>query len=90
MTRDELHDRGTRICERLSREVAEVAPDDIGGWERVWDIVAAPDASFMVALDAWEAEPTGDTKVGLKAAYKAVLDAWRRAATEFENQRRVV
>lgn len=83
----DLHHRGTQICRRLSAAVAEIAPDGIGRWVPAWDIVAPADAEFMIALADWEADPTDDAKLRVKATYTAVLDAWRRAAVEYGGYR---
>ena len=87
MTTDELRERGTQICERLCREVAEIAPEGIGRWNRAWEIAAEPDVEFMLALALWEADPNEDAKVRVRAAYNAVLDAWRRAAADFKSRK---
>ena len=84
MTRTELSDRATQICQRLSKAVSELVPEGIGYWPEAWEIVAKSDADFMLALAMWEADPTDESAAGVKAAYKAVLNAWRRAATEYD------
>lgn len=84
MTRDEIRERGTEICRRLTRDVASIAPAGIGHWDRAWQIVAQPDADFMAALTAWESDPTNPTaKQRVRDCYAAVLEAWRRAVTEY-------
>ena len=84
MTGVELRDRGTRICQCLSKAVSELVPEGIGHWAGAWEIVAAADADFMLALAKWEATPGDESAAGVKAAYEAVLNAWRRAATEYD------
>ena len=75
--------RGTSLCRRLTAEVARLAPPDIGGWDPAWAIVAEADASFIIALSAWEVAPTEETLEGVRSAYRAVLKAWQRAGHEF-------
>ena len=84
MTDTELGDRARSICQRLSQAVVEVVPEGIGHWAGAWEIVAAADAEFMLALAKWEATPGDESAAGVKAAYEAVLNAWRRAATEYD------
>ena len=84
MTVGDRRDSGTALCHRLAARVADIAPEGVGRWDRAWDIVAPADVAFMIALNAWESDPTENTKDCVKAAYNDVLDAWRRAAAEFE------
>ena len=86
MTREELRRRGTLICRGFSAEVATIAPAGIGHEERVWDSVAEADADFMAALTGWEAEPSDEAKDRVRATYRAVIGAWRRAVAEFERE----
>src|SRR5690606_5793567 len=55
MTPEDRRARGTVLCERLTREVAELVPGGIGAWSPAWTIVAPADAAFMEALTRWEA-----------------------------------
>ena len=80
-------DQGAALCRRLSERIAEIAPEGVGQTDWVWELVAEPDASFVIALSAWESDPKEDAKARVKDAYDAVLDAWRRAAAEFEKQK---
>ena len=86
MTRDELRDRAKQICERLTVAVAQDTPEGLGRWPRAWEITAAPSADFMLALATWEVAPDADAAAGVKAAFDAVVNAWRRAANEYDLQ----
>ena len=76
-----------QVCQNLTAEVAGIVPKGIGGWVPAWDIVAASDAEFMVALTAWEADPTEGAQSEVRSAYYAVLDAWREAVSAYEGIR---
>ena len=80
-------DHGAALCRRLAERIAEIAPEGIGQVDWVWEIVAEPDASFVITLSAWESDPSEEAKARVKDAYNAVLDAWGRAAAEFEKQK---
>ena len=86
MTPAARRERGTLLCRQLAGEIEKLAPTGIGKWARTWAIVSEADASFMIALAAWEATGSEDDLPPLRTAYHAVLEAWRRAATEFERQ----
>lgn len=86
MSPEERRRRGTKLCAKIAADVKELAPTGIGSWPGCWEIVDGADAQFMIALTAWEADPTADTQARTKAAYNAVLDAWREAAHQFEEQ----
>jgi len=87
MTPESIRARGTLICQRLTREVASIAPKGIGSWPRAWEITAEPDADFMAALTAWESEPMNDrAKQRVRDAYQDVLAAWRTAVAEYQDQ----
>ena len=86
MTPAERREGGVRLCRRLAKDVAHLAPEGIGRWDRAWDIVGPSDAEFMLALAKWEETGSEDDKPALRAAYFAVLDAWRQAAAEYGRQ----
>ena len=86
MTSAEMHERGSKICRKLTQEVAALAPSGIGRWPTTWDIVAESDADFMIALSRWEADPTDEAKERVRATYGAVLSAWQTAVAEFERE----
>ncbi len=79
-------DRGTALCRRLAGRISDIAPEGIGRADWVWELVAEPDASFVISLSAWESDPSEEAKARVKDAYNAVLDVWGRAAAEFERQ----
>lgn len=82
-----IEERAREICRRLTRDVADVAPKGIGRWDRAWEIVDGPSASFMLALSTWEADPTSEAaKQAVRDNYRAVVEAWRRAAEEFTRE----
>ena len=81
MTRAEA---ARKLCERLAGDVASIAPVGIGYWAEAWEIVAAADASFVIALSAWEATGSEVDRAKVRAAFNAVLDAWREAVRQFE------
>jgi len=76
----------TQVCANLSRDVERIAPPGIGGWEPAWELVADADAEFLTALLAWERAPSNEGQARVRAAYNAVLDAWREAARQFTQQ----
>lgn len=79
-------ERGRELCRRLCQDVASIAPAGIGRWGRAWEIVDPPSADFMVVLFRWEQTGDDAERPALKAAYRAVLDAWRDAAAEYERE----
>ena len=84
MTRAEA---ARKLCERLAQDVAAIAPVGIGYWAEAWEIVAAADASFVILLSAWEATGSEADRTKVRAAFNAVLDAWREAVRQYEEQR---
>ena len=80
-------ERGTKLCRRLAADVGGIAPTGIGRWSRTWDMVASADTAFMLALLRWERTGDDAERPALRQAYAAVLDAWRRAAAEYERER---
>ena len=83
MTRTDLCDRAKRICCHLSQAVRKLVPEGIGRWAGAWDIVGEASADFMLELAMWEADPCQKSAARVKAAHDDVLEAWRRAAAEF-------
>ena len=79
-------DPGAALCRRLAERIAEIAPVGLGQADWVWEMVAEPDASFVITLSAWESDPSEEAKARVKEAYNSVLDVWGRAAAEFERQ----
>ena len=81
MTRAEA---ARKLCEQLARDVAAIAPVGIGHWPEAWDIVAAHDTSFVIALSVWEATGFEADRAKVRMAYTSVLDAWRKAVAAWE------
>ena len=79
--------KGKILCEKLADQVAVIAPTGIDRWGRCWQVMDAPNATFVIALSAWECDPSDLTLGRVTAAYDAVLDAWREAAAEFTAER---
>ena len=71
------------LCRRLAHDVADLAPEGIGGWPQAWDIVADADAGFLVALTAWEATGAERERDSVRTAYLAVMDAWKVAVGQY-------
>ena len=86
MTPDERRNRGTELCKRFAADVAKIAPQGIGVWDLAWEIVNDADSTFVVELTAWEAAPSEPARLKVRAAYEAVLGAWREAAHQFQVQ----
>ena len=87
MSPEERRRRGTKLCERLTEEVFDIAPTGIGYWADCWEIVGDADAAFMISLLAWERTGSDVDKDSVRTAYNRVLAEWREAVTQFEQQR---
>ena len=72
------------VCERLTEEVAQLAPPGLGDWDGAWEIVDAPSAVFLECLTRWEQTGEQTDQDRCDTAYAVVIDAWRLAASEFE------
>ena len=83
---DERRRRGTALCQRLAEDVVAIVPDGIGAWPPAWDLVADADADFLSKLTAWEVAPSEPARLRVRAAYFAVVDAWRNAARQYQAQ----
>ena len=77
MTRAEA---SRKLCERLAHDVAKIAPTGIGRWDEAWEMVAAVDVEFILALTRWELTGTDEDRELVRPAYHRVLDAWRTAS----------
>lgn len=86
MNSDERRLRGTELCAQLTREVAVIAPEGIGNWERAWVMTGPAVTTFMLALVEWER--TGDERIKepLRAAYLNVISVWRMASDIFQGE----
>lgn len=83
MSTTERTERANRLCRRLAGDVAAIAPAGLGTWDRAWEIVDPPSAELLAALTAWEATGDEEAVAAVKAAYDAVLAAWREAARQY-------
>ncbi len=83
MRTDDLYERGTLICGRLTEAVNRMAVEGMGRWERTWEIVDPPTAEFWDALSAWEADPNDRTADRVRSTYQIVLKMWQQAVTEY-------
>ena len=88
MSCDERREKARLLCEKLIERTAEVAPDGLAGWDRIWAFTDGPWATFMIALTSWESDPCDATLRRTSDAYDAVLSAWRAAAAEFAERTR--
>lgn len=87
MSPEERRRRGTKLCEQLTRDVFKIVPAGIGHWAGCWDIVSGADAEYMIALTAWEGTGLEEQRIAVRAAYNNLLEAWREAARQYEQQR---
>ena len=83
MTYGERQAKGRILCEKLAEAIAYLAPEEIGRWDRAWQIVDAPGAEFMTALSTWETEPSDITMQRISDAYDAVMAAWHAGVSEY-------
>ena len=83
MTYDQRQAKGKILCQKLADHVAAVVPTGIGHWDRCWEVVDAPSATFMLVLSAWEIDPSDVTMQRVSDAYDAVMAAWRVAVSEY-------
>lgn len=83
MTRSEA---ARKFLECLARDVAEIVPEGIGGWDHAWELVAAADVDFVLALTRWETTGSDVDRELVRPAYNRVLDAWREASTLYEQR----
>lgn len=78
------------VARRVSAAVADVAPAGLGHWQPAWEIVEEPSQSFLDALEAWElydgSNPHRDQRLRdeIQTAANTVVQAWARAAREWE------
>ncbi len=79
--------KGQLLCQKLAEAVAGIAPKGIGHWDRAWEIVDRPSVKFMLALTAWETNPSTDVAKAVSRAYDDLLSAWRVAADEYAAER---
>ncbi len=81
MSYGQRQETGRQLCERLMERIGEVAAAvPLGHWPPIAD---EPSSAFMVALTAWEVEPSDVTMQRVSATYESVIEAWRIAAIEY-------
>lgn len=83
MTPEERRARGRELCRRLTAEVGRLAAPGLGTWPEAWDIVAEADTDFLVALTAWEADPSEPARLRVRDAYVHLLRRWEEANRQF-------
>ena len=83
MTFDQRKAKGKILCEKLAEAVAKIAPNGIGLWDRCWEVVDPPSATFMSALSGWEVDPSDVTMQRVSRAYDSVMAAWGVAVAEY-------
>ena len=84
-TFDQRQQESKQLCQRLMARIGDVASAvPIAHWP---PIVDEPSVAFMVALSAWEIDPSDLTMECVCAAHDGVLEAWRIAAHEFTTER---
>ena len=83
MTFEQRQGKGKILFQKLAEAVAKIAPNGIGRWDRCWEVVDAPSAEYMIALSAWEIDPSNVTMQRVSNAYDAVMAAWRMAVSEY-------
>jgi len=76
----ERRERGSELCRKLARRVAEIAPAGLRRSDDAWEHVGPASADFMAALTAWEHEGADEAEQTLRTAYVALVEAWREAA----------
>ena len=81
-------DVGRRICENLGREIQAICPPGIGRWDPAWDLVASADVEFMLALFAWEDQPSEELEAQVRYWGDELMDRWHEASRRFEEAHR--
>ena len=82
MTYELRQEKAHTLIGLLARRIAEMAPEDIHRWSGA-GITDGPTATLVIALTAWEVDPTDRATQLVTGAYEEVLEAWRCAAAEF-------
>ena len=81
MTYSQRQETGRQLSEKLMERIGEVAAAvPLDHWPRIAD---APSATYMVALTAWEVDPSDIAMHRVSEAYESVIEAWRIAAIEY-------
>ncbi|HCO13200.1 MAG TPA: hypothetical protein DIT46_03385 [Gemmatimonadetes bacterium] len=77
-----------QVCENLGREIQAICPPGIGRWNPAWDLVASADVEFMLALFAWEDQPSEELEAQVRYWGDELMERWREAARRFEEAHR--
>ena len=81
MTYVQRQETGRRLCRKLMERIGEVsAAVPLDHWP---PIANEPSAAFIVALTAWEVEPSDIAMQRVSETYESVIEAWRMAAIEY-------
>lgn len=79
----ERQERANELCEQVAIAVSIISPPGLERWKFVWEFVDAPNAEFLLALSAWESDPTNEAACAIDRAYGALCNAWRLASAAF-------
>ena len=82
MTYELRQEKAHTLIGLLASRIAEMAPEDIHRWPGA-GITDGPTATLLIALTAWEVDPSEATRARVTTAYAAVLKAWTRAAMKY-------
>ena len=81
---DQRQQKSQVLCEKLMERIGEVAAAvPLDHWP---PIAGPPSVEFVVALSAWEIDPTDETMALVNDAYGRTIEAWRTAAAEFTTE----
>ncbi len=85
MSYEQRQETGRQLCLKLTERIGEVAAAvPLDHWPPIAD---APSAAYIVALTAWEADPSDVAMHRVSEAYESVIEAWRIAAIEHAAER---
>ena len=83
-TFEQRQQKSKQLCQRLMARIGEVASAvPIAHWPPVVD---EPSVAFIVALTAWEIDPSDLTMQRVSDAYDDVVAAWKEAGREYDRE----
>ena len=85
LTYEERRERGSRLALRLYNDCAAASEPGMGRWAEMWEMVDAPEVEFVLALSLWEQTGEQVARERVANTYDGVLDAYRRAASAFQD-----
>ena len=85
MTPELRQEKARALIGLLAERIAGLAPADVLTWPGS-GITDGPTAALLIALTAWEAEPTDGASQLVTSAYEDLLRAWRYVAADFNEQ----